>query len=453
MTSDSHLFLDQSTPDSLPLYEAKMIHQFDHRWSTYDRGQDGGLTLRDVTEDEKQDPDYVIEPRYCVATEQVEGRLSARSWTRDWLIGWRDICRATDERTVIATVIPRVGVGNKVPLMLPGDAVDAAAVACLLGNLDALVCDFAARQKVGGTTLNYFIYKQLAVLAANSYSSADRAFIVPRVLELTYVASCLGAWASDLAFRGPPFEWRQDRRRQLRAELDGYYACLYGLTRDELRYILDPADLMGMDYPSETFRVLKENEIREIGDYRTGELVLEAYDALIGGLPMASEARAIGDALAAPMPIRPNLTADEEMALLTMALVGAAGGSISLGELIRALTLRREPSRILASVPPHVLGRAHAWVGAAPPTEGASPASAIIQALVQGSALTSTLERGPDPRISAVEASSGNDFDPWLVHSTRLLLAVTRSLRAARLNAIESQLPTEDKRFVGAMHT
>ena len=65
----------------------------------------------------------------------------------------------------------------------------------------------------------------------------------------------------------------------MRAELDAYYAYLYGLSKKELRYILDPKDVMGEDYPSETFRVLKENErIREFGEYRTQRLVLEAYD-------------------------------------------------------------------------------------------------------------------------------------------------------------------------------
>ena len=68
----------------------------------------------------------------------------------------------------------------------------------------------------------------------------------------------------------------------MRAELDAYYAHLYGLNRDELRYILDPTDLMGTDYPSETFRVLKNNEIREFGEYRTQRLILEAWHQLFG---------------------------------------------------------------------------------------------------------------------------------------------------------------------------
>jgi len=78
---------------------------------------------------------------------------------------------------------------------------------------------------------------------------------------------------------GKLFPWNPDRRA-LRAELDAHYARLYGLDRDALRYVLDPTDVKGADYPSETFRVLRERERRKFGAYRTGRLVLEAWDRL-----------------------------------------------------------------------------------------------------------------------------------------------------------------------------
>ena len=86
------------------------------------------------------------------------------------------------------------------------------------------------------------------------------------------------AFAQDLGYNGPPYPWDPHRRAVLKAELDAYYARLYGLMRDELRYILDPHEVYGKDFPSETFRVLKNNEIREFGEYRTQRLVLEAWD-------------------------------------------------------------------------------------------------------------------------------------------------------------------------------
>ena len=275
MSNDSHLFANSSAPGRLPLYEAKMIHQFDHRWASY--GADGSSS--DVAVDRKNAPDFCVTPRYWVTAAEVDTRLTDKGWERGWLMGWRDICRSTDERTVIASVAPRVATGDTLLLIFP-DPKHGSKAACLLADQCSLVHDYVARQKVGGTHLKYHVKKQLPNLPPDRYTQTDLAFIVPRVLELTYTAYDLAPWAADLGYTGEPFPWNPDRRAQLRAELDAYYARLYGLTRDELRYILDPADVMGDDYPSETFRVLKNNEMREFGEYRTRRLVLEAWDAM-----------------------------------------------------------------------------------------------------------------------------------------------------------------------------
>lgn len=50
-----------------------------------------------------------------------------------------------------------------------------------------------------------------------------------------------------------------------------------------MRYILAPTDIMGDDDPSETFRVPKNKEMREYGEYRTQRLVLGAWDKLERG--------------------------------------------------------------------------------------------------------------------------------------------------------------------------
>lgn len=141
---------------------------------------------------------------------------------------------------------------------------------------------YAVRQKIGGTHLKYNIFKQNPVLPPSAYAEADLGFIVPRVLELSYTSNSMAPFARDLGYEGSPFAWDEDRRAQLRAELDAWYALAYGLTRDELRYVLDPKDVMGEDYPSETFRVLQKNEIAKYGEYRTQRLVLAAYDAMVG---------------------------------------------------------------------------------------------------------------------------------------------------------------------------
>ena len=212
---------------------------------------------------------------------ELTGALIDRKQPR-WLMGWRDICRSTDERTVIASVFPRMGIGNKIPLMEFATTTAREATG-LIANLSSIPFDYAARQKIGGTTMNYFIYMQLPVIAPNQYTTEDLGFITPRVLELTYTSHAMRPWAEDLGHTGGPFAFDPDRRAQLRAELDAFFARKYGLSRDELRYILDPADIHGESYPSETFRGLKRNEIDRYGEYRTRRLVLEAFDRLTGG--------------------------------------------------------------------------------------------------------------------------------------------------------------------------
>ena len=291
MTSDSGLFrtaaqlsvdgaqrdgpnwFDQSKSVWVPLYEAKMVHQFDHRWATY---EDNGTASRDMTDMEKTDPSKSAQPRYWVKKSDTESALRDRT-TRQWLMGWRDITNSTNERTVIAAIVPKVGVGHTLPLFFTA-ARDARIEVALLANWNSLVFDFVARQKVGGTHLTYGYLKQFPALRPSDYTPADLNFIQPRVLELVFTATDLETFANDLGYKGKPFPWVPDRRAVLQAELDAYYAKLYGLTRDELRYILDPSDIYGDDYPSLTFPGLKRNEIRDFAEYRTGRLVLEAWD-------------------------------------------------------------------------------------------------------------------------------------------------------------------------------
>ncbi|MCA0425249.1 MAG: restriction endonuclease, partial [Proteobacteria bacterium] len=266
----------------VPLYEGKMVHQFDHRRGDFALAKiKGDADYREIPSPENvtlANPSFEITPRYWVPADEVKVRLATKNWKHSWLMGWRDITNATNERTVIATAFPATAVNHKMPLIFTDAGVHKQA--CLLANFNTLVLDFIARQKVGGTNLAYFFLRQFPFLSPDFYSEPRLDFIVPKVLELTYTSLSLTPFARDLGHDGPPFVWDEDRRAHLRADLDAFYARAYGLTRDELRYILDPADVKGPDYPSETFRVLKEKEIRQHGEYRTHRLVLAAWDRM-----------------------------------------------------------------------------------------------------------------------------------------------------------------------------
>ncbi|WP_234553886.1 Eco57I restriction-modification methylase domain-containing protein [Thermus caliditerrae] len=167
----------------LPLYEAKMVWHYDHRFATYEEGE-----TRDLAPEEHQDPARLPLPRYWVRREEVEERLVKRDrnggevwrWGRGWLLGFRDITNATNERTAIFAFVPRVGVGHTAPLLLTPLA--PTLLLALAANLNSLVLDFVARQKVGGTHLTFHLLKQFPVLPPDRYTQADLLFLVPRIL-------------------------------------------------------------------------------------------------------------------------------------------------------------------------------------------------------------------------------------------------------------------------------
>jgi hypothetical protein len=320
MSNDSGLFAESPQAGYLPLYEAKMVWHYDHRFASL-IGQEHGIGRLSRKYEGWYSANYtdaadIPVPRYWVAEGEVGTRL--QGWKHRWLLCFRDVTNAVVERTAIFAVIPYAAVGNNAPLLFMN--VEGMAVrTCLLADLSSLVYDYITRQKIAGTHMNFFFVRQLPSLPPTAYGHYDFRFINPRVLELVYTAWDIKAFADDIwseadedlrtllrkqwaanemATGGhawdppawaeiaedgiplPPFKWDDERRAYLRADLDAYYARLYGLTRDELRYILDPADVYGPDFPGETFRVLKEKEIKQLGEYRTQRLVLAAWDRL-----------------------------------------------------------------------------------------------------------------------------------------------------------------------------
>lgn len=299
MSNDSHLFktsnqlLDEgfelkgnsfinSSTEYLPLYEAKMVYHYNHRQSDF-RNTNGQRVhiLPKYSEIDLKDPYLAPIPYYWVSKFEIEKRLADKDWDRKWLLGFRDVTDSrASMRSFIADLIPLAGVGNKFPLLLTNE--EPRKVAALLANLSSFCFDFVARQKIGGLTMNYFIVKQLPVLPPNFYSEENLEFIVPRVLELTYNSYDMSNWAESLGSEAEPFEYDENKRSKKQAELDAYFARLYGLSKKELQYILDPDDIRP-GYPSETFAVLKRSELRKYGEYRTQRLVLEAWDKLEHG--------------------------------------------------------------------------------------------------------------------------------------------------------------------------
>ena len=260
----------------LPLYQGRMIHQFDHRAGSVEvhpENTHNPYVTRSATDEERQSPDFLPDTQYWVDAEEVKRRTDGGFL---WALGFRDIARATDERTMIASIVPFAAYGNPLPILLPVPGFTASDAAPLVANLNSLCLDFVAKRKVQGTHANWYIVEQLPVIAPSAY---DRAFgdatagelVRDHVLRLCCTASDLEPFARELGHAGPPFRWDAAERRQLRARLDALYFHLYGLSEADAEHVLDQ------------FPVLEKNDRAEHGRYLTKELVLGHYRALAQG--------------------------------------------------------------------------------------------------------------------------------------------------------------------------
>jgi len=380
----------------LPLYEAKMLHQFDHRWATYRPGADDAER---VEPEEKADPNFVVQPRYWVreevvratipqypeplalalrlddedsmrhvllrwaamalhstdrslaldlatqavdlradrgvlklldgesssATGPVESRpLSKASWIQDyypldeatarriaegqeptralaqelvdrfspkWLMGWRDIARSTDIRTAIFSVLPLTAVGHTSPLAFMSGLSPVERVG-FVGAMNSIVMDFAARQKVGGTHLTYGLFKQFPVLRPDSIPRR----VIEATLQLILSSTDLTGLANEFQTSRIQGGWNETRRFDIRCELDAAFFHLYlpaddaGGWRQADRETAAELTALKAHFPTprhavsfmlDSFEVLRKNEEKEFGRFRTKERILEIYDAML----------------------------------------------------------------------------------------------------------------------------------------------------------------------------
>jgi hypothetical protein len=259
-----------------PLWEAKMFHNYDHRFGTY-AGQTEAQArqgkLPELDDISHQNPAFVAQPRYWIDEGKIEERLAGR-WDRNWLLGWRRITGTEKRRTVVATILPRSATGDSIFLALP--SVEPRLVACLCANLCSFALDYTARQKVGGLNLMFFTLKQLPTFPLSGYDNRTpwdlgtsvRDWLLPRILELSFTACDLLDFARDCGDEGTPFLWDHERRFQLRCEIDAAFFRLYSISRSNVEYILD------------SFPIVRNTDERAYNEFRTKRLILEIFDAL-----------------------------------------------------------------------------------------------------------------------------------------------------------------------------
>ncbi len=283
----------------VPLYEGKMIWHYNHHYGSWPTEGDRPSSINSPSLVELQDANSVIRSWYWIPQTEVDKRLIKTSrdgtieyeWKHKWLISYRAIMESHDSRSFVVSLLPiSNGVGNSATLLFTDKSTFFAMT--LIGMLSSLIMDYCARQKLGGKNMNVFVVKQLPILTPEQIPDSIQWEIVKRVVSLCYFNHDLDDWAQELweelddtqkeelhqLGEKECFEYDVNKRAIIQAELDAIFAHLFGLTSNELKYILDPEDICGKGCINETFRVLKDKEKNEYGEYRTKRLVLEAWE-------------------------------------------------------------------------------------------------------------------------------------------------------------------------------
>jgi hypothetical protein len=225
MTNNHNLFRNEPEPGYLPLYEGKMIHQFTHQWS---------------------------QPRYWVDEKAGRAAVSGRKTDtgqrlnyQQYRLGHRAIARNTDERTMIATILPSLTFfGNSINASC--NELSAQELLFIVSLLNSFTIDFSLRQRVTANLRMFCIY-QLPIPRLTEQNLVFRMLVERAAQLICTTQEFQPLW--EAAFSGSswlPTKAATDvtERSRLRAEIDGLGAHLYGLTEAEFVHVLSTFPLV-----------------------------------------------------------------------------------------------------------------------------------------------------------------------------------------------------------------
>ncbi|MBI2895541.1 MAG: N-6 DNA methylase [Deltaproteobacteria bacterium] len=425
-------------PAGVPLYEGRMVSQYDHRAKGYRAGRGRKADWEDLP---FSDPTKAIQPQWYIPVDDVPEKVRERY--HQYRVGFCDVASPTNERTLVAALVPPGTIcGDKVPTILFAEAPYAHAAWLAVANSFAM--DFLARKKVS-LKMSYTVVDSLPFPRFAATDEKLR-FLVPRVLRLVCAGREMLPFWNAMAADGwvPPHEdastvpgaTDEDKRSLLQAEIDAYVAReVYGLTRDELAYVLD------------TFPIVEKRDVKAYGEYRTKRLVLDAFDQVAAPGPTLDLVDV--SALSATMP---TLAPAQEAAMCLWALVHAAGGSIPRIDLARAFALRSNPALLARLAPADLVGPAGAWAQRVAQRSVASgPLADTLRTLANRDGIRLATDTASRSVVTtSPHTPSEAQLDAWFRFEARLALRVLAALPAAAMQDVDSTLSDADSALLQA---
>jgi hypothetical protein len=269
MGSDRELFSED--PFGVPLYEGRMVNQFDHRAKGYRSGRGRAADWEDLPFGR---PAKSIQPQWYVPRGKVPDKCIERMGS--YRIGFCDVASPTNERTLVTSIIPPGCLcGHKVPTILFEESDCDWYMVAWVAIANTYAMDFIARKKVSlslaYTILDSFPFPRLDREDPNAHGLVSRCLRLsctgPEMIPLWNSLATEGWVPATSTATDIPGEMDDETRLQIRAEIDAVVARdLFALTRPELEYIL-------MTFPTQ-----QRYQEEKYGEFRSRRLILEAFE-------------------------------------------------------------------------------------------------------------------------------------------------------------------------------
>lgn len=269
MGSDRDLFGDDQS--GLPLYEGRMIGQYDHRAKAYRSGRGRSAVWEELP---FGSPTKRVIPQWFVPKHKVPRKVGSR--VDQYRIAFCDVTAPTNERSLVAAIVPPgVLCGHSAPTFTFEDRYGWAYLPWL-AVANSLTADFLIRKRV---TLHVTL-TVLDSLPMPRLMLGDE--LLDRLATLVLRLTCTGpemtgfwnqmslyGWCEPVVEGFVPDSALTDEpeRADARAEIDVLVARdLFHLDRSQLEHVIS------------TFPTLERNEIRRHGEFRTRRLIMDRFD-------------------------------------------------------------------------------------------------------------------------------------------------------------------------------
>lgn len=248
---------------AVPILEGQMVNRWDHRARTYE-GYTGPSKygrkphIPWVSDEQHADPGFETEPRYWMPATEAARRIHAVAGDK-WLLAMRSIgWPASNRRTMRSALVGRLPATHSLPVLALGPGYVFAALALL----NSMTFDFLMRLHMSGPNIVPWIASQCAAPGPDD--------VPRRAAELAAGLSVTSRRLADLT-GAPAVRWDPAQRAEWDAEIDVLIARAYGLGIDEFSLVMDH------------FTLLARVETKQLGEYRSKRLRLQAWDRTGGG--------------------------------------------------------------------------------------------------------------------------------------------------------------------------